>query len=146
MKQPPDSRKWFEYSHRVTFADTNMVGNVYFANYIMWTGKCRDLIMAEHYPQLEDHIRSGFGFATESVQMDYLHEAFLFDELLVRMTVSELTRTRVEFLCELLNVANNTLLARGTQTVVWVNPQRRPSLMPEELYAKTCEYFEIEPI
>jgi enediyne biosynthesis thioesterase len=133
--------KWFEYHHRVTFVDTNMVGNVYFATYVQWMGKCRDMIMAEHYPQIQDHIRAGFGFATEYAHMDYLHETFLFDEMMVRMTVKEITRTRVEFLCEIVNQATNAVHARGTQAVVWVNAQHQPSLMPDELYEKACEYF-----
>jgi enediyne biosynthesis thioesterase len=138
-----DAGKWFEYHHRVTFADTNMVGNVYFATYVLWMGKCRDMIMAEHYPEIQDHIRNGFGFATEYAHMDYLHETFLFDEVVVRMMVKDITRTRVEFLCEIVNSATNMVHARGTQAVVWVNTQHQPSLMPDELYEKACEYFEL---
>ena len=145
MTNNNDSIKWYEYNHHVTFADTNMAGNVYFATYVMWMGKCRDLLMGEHYPQLKNHINNGFGFSTEFVHVDYIHETFLFDEVIVRLTISNLTRTRVEFLCEFVNAANNTLLAKGSQAVVWVNPQRRPSFMPDDLYNKSCEYFSIQP-
>jgi len=138
-----DSTKWFEYNHCVTFADTNMVGNVYFATYVMWMGKCRDMIMAEHYPEIEAHIKNGFGFATEFVHMDYLREAFLFDELVIRLTVSEISRTRLKFLCEIVNIKDNSVNAKGSQAVVWVNSQQKPCLMPDELYKKTCEYFEL---
>ena len=33
------------------------------------------------------------------------------------------------------------LLARGRQAVIWTNPQRRPSLMPDALYQVTADYF-----
>lgn len=143
--QATDSRKWFEYHHRVTFVDTNMVGNVYFATYFIWMGKCRDLVMADHYPQIRDHIKNGFGFATEYAHIDFLHETFMFDNVLVRMTIKDLTRTRIEFVYEFIHEGNNTTLAKGAQAVVWVNAQHRPSLMPEELYAKACEFSGLAP-
>ncbi len=141
-----DSKKWFEHKHCVTFVDTNMVGNVYFATYVMWMGKCRDMIMADHYPEIQSHIKNGFGFATEFVHMDYLKETFLFDEICIRLTVKDISRTRLEFLCEIVNTKNNTVNAKGSQAVVWVNSQQQPCLMPDELYEKACEYFEIPQI
>jgi enediyne biosynthesis thioesterase len=143
--QAPDTQKWLEYHHEVTFVDTNMVGNVYFATYFMWMGKCRDLVMAEHYPKIKDHIREGFGFATEHAHIDFLHETFLFDKVCVRMTISGLTRTRIEFIYEFVNTVSKTVLAKGSQAVVWVNTQHRPSLMPDELYAKACEFSGFTP-
>lgn len=136
---------WYEYRHHVTFADTNMTDNVYFATYAMWMGKCRDMIMCDHYPKLKDYIKDDFGFATEYLHIDFIQETFLFDEVIVKMTISNLTHTRVEFQCEFVNAANNALIAKGSQAVVWINPQRRTSFMPDELYNKACEFFKITP-
>ena len=67
------------------------------------------------------------------------------DRVIVKMTISKLTHTRVEFQCEFVNAANNALIAKGSQAVVWINPQRRTSFMPDELYNKACEFFNITP-
>ena len=55
-KETAASGKWFELEHVVTFADTNVVGNVYFANYFRWQGECRELLMAESYPEFEEDL------------------------------------------------------------------------------------------
>ena len=35
----------FEYRHVVSFEETNLVGNVYFANHLSWQGRCRELFL-----------------------------------------------------------------------------------------------------
>ena len=40
-------RNYFETRIYATFADTNVVGNVYFANYVFWQGKCRETFFAD---------------------------------------------------------------------------------------------------
>lgn len=137
------TRKWFEHCHLVTFGDTNIVGNVSFANYFHWQGACREALMAETYPEFEDDLRRGFGMITEFAHMDFLQEARLFDHVLVRMTVSEVSRTRIEFEFEFTREKDGTLLARGKQAVVWINQQHRPSLMPDKLYDSIATYFEV---
>jgi enediyne biosynthesis thioesterase len=125
---------YYEHRHRVTFADTNAVGNVYFAHYFFWQGECREAVLAEQYPEFEQDLRKGFGFITEFAAMDYHHEARLFDDVVVRMFVTDLTRTRIELRFEFLRGADGVRLAEGRQAVVWVNQQQRPSLMPDKLH------------
>jgi enediyne biosynthesis thioesterase len=136
-------RKWYQYRHLVTFGDTNIVSNVYFANYFHWQGACRESLMAETYPEFEDDLRRGFGLITEFAHIDFLQESRLFDRVLVRMTVSDVSRTRIEFEFEFVREKDDTLLAQGKQAVVWVNQQHRPSLMPDKLYDSVVSYFDV---
>ena len=32
---------YYEYRHIVSFEETNLVGNVYYVNYLRWQGRCR---------------------------------------------------------------------------------------------------------
>lgn len=137
------SEKWFEYRHLVTFHETNLVGNVYFANYFSWQGMCREILIAQNYSEIIQEIKNGFGFATEYAHNDFFNEAFLFDAILIKMTISDLSRSRIEFLFDFILEEKNILLARGRQAVVWINSQHRPSLMPEKLYRSTLEFFEL---
>ena len=140
---PEIRRKWFERRYLVTFGDTNVVGNVYFAHYFRWQGECRESLMAEGYPEFHDDLRRGFNLVTEFAHMDFLYEARLFDRVLARMTVSSLSRTRIEFEFEFIRERDNSLLARGKQAVIWTNRQHRPALMPDKLYDNIVSYFDI---
>jgi enediyne biosynthesis thioesterase len=135
------AEKWFEYQHIVTFADTNVVGNVYFAYYFDWQGKCRDTFLREIYPEFVEDMRRGFSLITEFAHVDFMQEAALFDVVIVRMRVKDLTRTRIESEFEYIRQSDGNLLAKGRQAVIWLNAQHRPSLMPDALYERTLRFF-----
>jgi len=47
------------YRPRITFQDTNVVGNVYFLTFFRWQAECRDEWLREHRPEIWDAIRAG---------------------------------------------------------------------------------------
>lgn len=134
-------RRWFEYRHLVTFGDTNAAGSVYFARYFHWQGECRERLLAGFYPEFVQDLHQGFVLVTEFARLDFVHEAALFDTVRVRLTVTSLTRSRIAFEFEFLREPDNCVLARGAQAVIWTNPQRHPSLMPDKLFDATAGYF-----
>jgi enediyne biosynthesis thioesterase len=127
----------------VTFGDTNTAGSVYFAKYFAGQGECREKLLAQFYPEFANELKQGFGMTTEFAHQDFSSEATLFDQLLIRLTVTALTRSRIEFEFEFVRKPDGRLLGRGRQAVIWTNPQRRPSLMPDKLYDVTASYFGI---
>jgi enediyne biosynthesis thioesterase len=38
-------QQYFEYRHFVTFGGTNLVGNVYFVNYLAWQGSAGSVFL-----------------------------------------------------------------------------------------------------
>jgi enediyne core biosynthesis thioesterase len=137
------ARRWFEYRHLVTFGDTNTAGSVYFAKYFAWQGEYRERLLAQFYPEFANDLKRGFGMTTEFAHQDFFSEATLFEQLLIRLTVTALTRSRIEFEFEFIREQDSRLLARGKQAVIWTNPQHHPSLMPDKLYDATASYFGI---
>jgi enediyne biosynthesis thioesterase len=135
------ARRWFEYRHLVTFGDTNTAGSVYFANYFAWQGECRERLLAQFYPEFTSDLKQGFGMTTEFARQDFFSEAALFDQIVVRLTITALTRSRIEFEFEFVREQDGRLLGRGAQAVIWTNPQHRPSLMPDKLYEAAAHYF-----
>jgi enediyne biosynthesis thioesterase len=125
----------------VTFADTTAAGSVYFAKYLAWQGECREKLLAEFYPEFAQDLRQGFGMTTEFVHQDFFSEATLFTLLRIKLTVTGLTRSRIEFEFEFVREPDGQLLGRGKQAVIWTSPQHRPSLMPDKLYHATADYF-----
>jgi len=127
----------FEYRLAVSFAETNLVGNVYFANYFLWQGKCREEFLRLHAPRVLQDFKAGFGMITKECSCVYFQEAFAFQEILIRMTLAELTRTSIEMLFEYFRVdaePMRTLIAQGRQKAVWVTPQHKATTIPVYLY------------
>ncbi len=137
------SRRWFEYRHLVTFGDTNSAGSVYFAKYFSWQGECREKLLAQFYPEFARDLKLGYGMTTEFAHQDFFSEAVLFDQLVIRVTVTALNRSRIEFEFEFVREHDGVLLGRGRQAVIWTNPHHRPCLMPDALYDATASYFSI---
>jgi len=47
------------YRPRITFQDTNVVGNVYFLTFFRWQAECHDEWLREYHPDIWDAIRAG---------------------------------------------------------------------------------------
>jgi len=133
----------FEHRLAVSFSETNLVGNVYFANYFLWQGKCREEFLRLHAPRVLQDFKVGFGMITKECSCVYYQEAFAFDEILIRMTLAELTRTSIEMHFEYFRLdpgPMRTLLAEGRQKAIWVSPQHTPTVIPGYLY-EAVEHF-----
>lgn len=110
----------FDYRHRVGFEDTNLVGNVYYANYVRWQGRCREMFLHEHAPQIAQELREGLSLVTTRVSCAYYQELTAFDEVIVRMRVGTLAPARLSMLFDYLRPlpdGREELVARGEQEI-----------------------------
>jgi enediyne biosynthesis thioesterase len=109
----------YEYRHRVSFQDTNLVGNVYYTNHLGWQGRCRELFLHEHAPEIVAQLGQDLCLATVRCSCEYLAELFAFDEISVRMSLSELVQNRMRLAFEYWRHRDGTeeLVARGEQEV-----------------------------
>jgi enediyne biosynthesis thioesterase len=106
----------FVFRHRVCFADTNVVGNVYFTRYLDWQGRCRELFLAEHAPDVARDVASGrLLLVTVACAMDYYEECYVFDDLVIEMTPREIAGSRIGMRFDYRR--DDAEVARGTQTV-----------------------------
>lgn len=127
-----------EYVHQLTvsFADTNLVGNVYFAEYAFWQGKCREHFLIDHAPTVIDELASGdLALVTLNLNIEYLDECYAGDVIDIAMTVSARpTANRVSM--EFQYRRDGNLVARGRQAVASMvkrDEQYVPCPLPEEL-------------
>src|SRR3712207_8158792 len=81
----------YEYRHTVGFEETNLVGNVYYANHVRWQGRCREMFLRDHAPEVLDELARGLHLVTTRVSCEYLSELFALDEVVIRMRLGELT-------------------------------------------------------
>ena len=124
----------YEYKHIVGFEETNLLGNVYFTNFFHWQGRCREMFLRDHVPDLLDNLRNDLYLATTHSSCEFLAEAFAFDEIIVRMSLARLSQSRITMSFEFVRVKSGmpagnefgkeTLLARGEQQVVCMKHEK----------------------
>jgi enediyne biosynthesis thioesterase len=109
----------FEVRHIVSFEETNLVGNVYFVNHLRWQGLCREHFIREYLPQLADRFRDGLAFVTVRCSCEYLAEINVFDEIVVRMRLGNLSRSRMTLEFDYFRVSRSgeEAVARGAQEI-----------------------------
>jgi enediyne biosynthesis thioesterase len=139
--------KAYEYRHRVGFEETNLVGNVYYVNHLRWQGRCREMFLLDHAPEILDDLRNGLALATVRCSCDYFIELEAFDELLIRMRLGEVVQNRITLLFEYyrVNGKGEELIARGEQQVACMRRQGHetvPTPIPPALREALLPYSE----
>jgi enediyne biosynthesis thioesterase len=135
----------YEYRHIVGFEETNLVGNVYYANHVRWQGRCREMFLHDHASQVLDQLRHGFALVTTRVSCEYLAELFAFDELIIRMQLGALQQNRITMLFEYWRRMSDgeELVARGEQQVACMQREGTQMLaapIPEALREALRQY------
>ncbi len=112
-------KRVFEYHHTASFEDTNLVGNVYYANHIRWQGRCREMFLLEYAPSVVAQFNEGLALVTTRCSCEYFSELNAFDRVVLRMSLGELTQSRISLLFTYWRVTatGEELIARGEQQV-----------------------------
>jgi enediyne biosynthesis thioesterase len=131
--------QYYEYRHVVGFEETNLVGNVYYVNYVRWQGRCREMFLLEHAPDVLDELRLDLKLFTLKSECEYLAELAAFDELSIRMRLEDLTQTQIGFAFDYVRLRDGgveELVAKGRQRVACMrgeNGRTIPTRVPETL-------------
>jgi enediyne biosynthesis thioesterase len=140
--------KAYEYRHVVGFEETNLLGNVYYANHLRWQGRCREMFLRDHAPEILERLARGFALVTTKVSCEYLVELTAFDELIIRMRLGALKQNRIDMLFEYWRrkADGEELVARGEQQVACMQRESErmvPMLVPQELREALKPYSQI---
>jgi len=113
------ARPSFAYRHFVSFEETNVVGNVYFTRHITWQGRCRELFLKQHAPEILTEIKRDLRLVTLRVSCDYFEELFAFDEIDVRMSLAHLRQNKLGLNFTYLKIESGQIktAARGFQEI-----------------------------
>ena len=85
----------YEFRHTVGFEETNLVGNVYYVNHIKWQGRCREMFLKDHAPDIIDSLKKGLLLVTVSCSCEYYRELSAFDEILIKMKLGSRKQNRM---------------------------------------------------
>ena len=135
----------YEYRHIVVFQDTNLVGNVYFANHVAWQGACREHFLRDHAPEVVEQLRNGLSLVTLSCQCEYLAELVAFDEVVIRMTLADSVQNRIDLGFDYVRVRgrDHELVAVGRQRIACMQrlgERLAPAPIPDALQAALAPY------
>jgi acyl-CoA thioester hydrolase len=123
---------WHETAVRVRYAETDRMGVVYHANYLVWfeigrTEFCRARGFA--YRDMEENA-DAFLVVAESY-CRYKAPALYDDELIVRTHITEMRRRSVRFGYEILRASDGLIIAEGETGHVVTDGHGRVKSMPE---------------
>ncbi|HEV2706604.1 MAG TPA: thioesterase family protein [Pyrinomonadaceae bacterium] len=127
---------WHETTVRVRYAETDRMGVVYHANYLVWfeigrTEFCRARGFAYRDMEENDH---AYLVVAESY-CRYKAPAYYDDDLIVRTHVTELRRRSVRFGYEIVRLSDGQVIAEGETGHVVTDPNGRVISLPESYRA-----------
>ena len=125
----------FETRFRVRYSETDQMGVVYYANYLVWMelGRaeyCRALGI--RYKDMEE--RDGVLLAVVDVHCRYLQPARYDEEICVHTRVSSANRRMVEFTYEIREASENRRLAIGATRHIFLGSDMKPVKLPERYH------------
>ncbi|HYK10800.1 MAG TPA: thioesterase family protein [Gemmatimonadales bacterium] len=119
--------------HRVNYSETDQMGLVYHANYVVWL----DMARTEHlrgtgvtYKEMEEQ---GVYLAVTDLQVRYRRAARYDDLVRVRCWVREVASRRVTFGYAIERAASNELLATAQTSLMALDRGHSPTRLPEHV-------------
>lgn len=147
--------RYYEYRHVVGFEETNLVGNVYYVNYIRWQGRCREMFLLENVSDvlddLLDDLLGSLKLFTLKAECEFIAEIAAFDQLSIRMRLEDLTQTQIGLAFDYVRLRDEQedLVARGNQRVACIrrtDGRIVPTRVPEHLRNALREYPVASPV
>lgn len=133
--------RFYEYRHIVGFQETNLLGNVYYTHHLAWQGRCRELFLREHAPEVMGELSRGLSLATVSCSCEYFAELAAFDEIIVQMRLAELVQNRMRLSFDYWR--GQELVARGEQQIACMKREGKgfaPAPVPPALRQALAPY------
>lgn len=137
MAAPPrDDLTWHEHTLRVRYGETDQMGVVYHANYLVYMEEGRTRLMASlgaPYSELEAR---GWALVVRRADLRYRAPARYDEELRVRTAVDGLRGASVRFVYRIEHASEGRLLCEGSTELACVDKragEARPAMLPEDL-------------
>ncbi len=125
--------EWASTTLRVRYAETDQMGVVYYANYLVWFEIGRSEFCRQHGFEYRDMERGeGLCIIVADARCRYKAPARYDDEIIVKTRLREVRKRVLIFGYEIYRQSDNVLLAEGETTHVIVNREGRPCALPDK--------------
>ena len=118
---------FYSYRHTLTLADSNAVGNIYFAEIVALQGKCREAFLTEYAPHTARRLLNHSDpvhIITKECSQRFMDELYPFDVVELRLSSGLVTNIKIEMLFDVYLVkrdheqlAEPKLISTGRQLV-----------------------------
>ena len=121
---------------RVRYAETDQMGVVYYANYLIWMEVGRaELCKARGVNYRNMEIEDGIFLAVAEANCQYRYPARYDDEVVIRTWIEKATSRMVTFAYEMRRAEDDRRLATGHTRHVFVSRAMRPTHLPQKYHA-----------
>lgn len=118
---------------RVRYAETDQMGVVYHANYLIWCEVGRTELIRTHGRSYADIERLGVGLAVSEATLRF-HAPARYDDLVrVTTTLTEIRSRSMRFEYLVSNASNGRKLVTATTTLIGLDRDGRVARLPNEL-------------
>ena len=125
--------KWAPTTLRVRYAETDQMGVVYYANYLVWFEIGRTEFCRQHGFDYRDMERDdGLCIIVAEASCRYKASAHYDDEILVKTCLREARRRVLIFGYKVYRLHDQVLLAEGETIHVVINREGRPCALPDK--------------
>lgn len=128
---PPTDTFVAETTLRVRYAETDAMGIVHHASYIVYFEEGRSEYSRQRGSDYASFEQSGYYLAVTEVQARYVQAARYDQRVTVRCWIEDLKSRRVTFAYEIVNAATGTLLVTGQSKHVCIDRAGRVATIPD---------------
>ena len=130
--QDPLIEDWYETLLRVRYSETDKMGIVYYANYLIWFEIGRaEYCRARGFSYRDMETNDDAFLVVAESYCRYKAPAFYDDELLIRTHITEMRRRSLRFGYEILRVSDGQIIAEGETGHVVTDAEGRVRSFPE---------------
>ena len=119
---------------RVRYAETDQMGVVYHANYLVWMEVGRVEFCRSRGHRYRDLEAAGILLTVVEANCRYLAPAFYDDEIIIRTTIEQATPRLVRFGYQILSSDSGRLLAEGYTKHVFCGRDHRATKLPKQFH------------
>jgi len=123
---------WHETKARVRYAETDKMGIVHHANYLVWFEMGRsEFCRARGFSYLEMEEKDGALLVVVEIYCRYKSPAFYEDEITIRTRVEEIKSRSLRFVYQISRDSDDALLAEGETLHVVTDKNKKVRSLPE---------------
>lgn len=119
---------------RVRYAETDQMGVVYHANYLVWMEVGRVEYCRSRGYRYRDLEQEGILLAVVEANCRYLAPALYDDEIIIRTTIETASPRLVQFGYQMFSSESGRLLAEGSTKHVFCGRDRRATKLPKQFH------------
>jgi acyl-CoA thioester hydrolase len=119
---------------RVRYAETDQMGVVYYANYLIWMEVGRVECCRSSGIRYRDIEADGFLLVVAEANCRYLSPARYDDEILIVTTLGDASPRRPRFDYQIADLTSGPKLATGYTKHIWCGPDFRPQKLPAKYW------------